>query len=150
DCQRPLQSYETLLCRFCLFRLVEWANWSKVRMLFERILPMIWAADPTPLAMAWHAFTDTTFEVMERIKSTQLSPTSIAGHVACEEAVWRAYYAGVRQYETHANRGTSALEFYPLLLRAIAMRRYYRRYLRRRFHYDVRRGTRRGPRMQLT
>jgi len=145
DCRRPLESYENILCRFCQARLFEWAYWPKVRVLFERIWLMVWAADTMPQSMAWHGFTVTTFEVMACIKSTQPWPTSLAGRVTRENEVWRAYFDGVQQYETHANRGTSALEFYMLLIRAIAMRRHYRRYLLQRFHFDVRRNVRRGP-----
>jgi hypothetical protein len=147
DCQRPLESYESLLCRFCQARLFEWGDWPKVRTLFERIWFIVWAADPRPLSIAWHKFTVTTFEVIVHIQRTHQRSTSPASHVECAAAVWRAYFSGVRQYEAHPNEGSRALEFYMLLIRAIAMRRHYRRYLQQRFHFDVRRGKRRGPKL---
>src|SRR5262245_59556310 len=82
DCKRPLESYESILCRFCQARLFEWGDWPKVRALFGHIWFMVWTADPMPLLRAWHNFTGTTFEVIDRIQHTHQGATSLDSRVA--------------------------------------------------------------------
>jgi hypothetical protein len=136
-CTRPLKPDDNRLCAFCTARAIEKIAWPAVRALFPYLPSLIVAADLTPFTQAKDALFSHTAHKAEDVCRETPHDAPLLARVAHASRMWQVFQDGEKTYKEHADHGAPAVEFYLLLIRAIHLRRIYRRYLRRRFGIDI-------------